>query len=155
VQREVAERLTAPPGSKAYGALSVAVRYRAEAAIVMRVPPGAFYPPPEVESAVVCLEVRPRPAVAVSDERRFFEVVRGAFAQRRKTLRNTLAAALGLAPEAVEAAAARAGVDAGRRGETLALEEFARLAEALPRAPEVTAPRRPEVTAPRRGKKGR
>lgn len=138
VQREVAERLTAPPGGKAYGALSVAVQYRAEASVVMRVPPTAFYPPPDVDSAVILLQVRPGPAVRVRDEVLFFRVVRGAFAQRRKTLRNTLAGALHLAPAAVEAAAGQAGIDHRRRGETLGLEEFARLAETLAGvAPEV------------------
>jgi 16S rRNA (adenine1518-N6/adenine1519-N6)-dimethyltransferase len=138
VQREVAERLTAPPGGKAYGALSVAVQYRAEASVVMRVPPTAFYPPPDVDSAVILLQVRPGPAVRVRDEALFFRVVRGAFAQRRKTLRNTLAGALHVTPAAVEAAAGRAGIDHRRRGETLGLEEFARLAEALAGvAPEV------------------
>jgi len=131
VQREVAQRLAAAPGGKAYGALSVAVQYRAQASLVMRVPPSAFFPPPEVESAVVRLEVRPRPAVAVPDEALFFRVVRAAFAQRRKTLRNTVAGALGLPAPAVEAAARRAGIDPRRRGETLALGEFAALAAAL------------------------
>ncbi|OFX13658.1 MAG: hypothetical protein A2V59_11835 [Armatimonadetes bacterium RBG_19FT_COMBO_69_19] len=138
VQREVAERLTAAPGGKAYGALSVAVQYRAEASIVMRVPPTAFYPPPEVDSAVVLLQVRAHPPVPVGDEALFFRVVRGAFAQRRKTLRNTLAGALRLAPGTVEAAAARAAIDPRRRGETLDLAEFARLADELANAgPEV------------------
>lgn len=131
VQREVAERLTAPPGGRAYGALSVAVQYRAQAAIVARVPPTAFYPPPEVDSAIVRLDVRPDPAVRVTDEAAFFRVVRAAFAQRRKTLRNTLAGGLRLTPQAVEAAAARTGIDPRRRGETLSLEEFARLTDSL------------------------
>lgn len=131
VQREVAERLTATPGGKAYGALSVAVQYRASARLVMRVPKTAFYPPPDVESAVVLLEVRPGPAVHVDDESLFFRVVRGAFAHRRKTLRNTLAGALALDPASVEAASRRAGIDPGRRGETLTLDEFASLAQSL------------------------
>lgn len=131
VQQEVAARLSASPGGRDYGALSVAVQYRAEASVVMRIRPSAFSPPPEVDSAIVLLEVRPRPAVPVADEALFFRVVRAAFAQRRKTLRNTLAATLRLAPDAVEAAARAAGVDPRRRGETLALPEFARLAEVL------------------------
>lgn len=136
VQAEVGERMRADPGSKAYGALTVAVQYRADAARVMRVPPGAFYPPPEVESAVLRLTVLPRPRVAV-DEALFFAVVRAAFGQRRKVLRNALA---GLRPDAgaapvepaqVEEACRRAGIDPRRRGETLSLEEFAALADAL------------------------
>lgn len=131
VQQEVAARLAAAPGGRDYGALSVAVQYRAAASVVMRIPPSAFYPPPEVDSAIVLLEVRPGPAVPVSDEALFFRVVRGAFAQRRKTLRNTLAASLALAPATVESAARAAGIDPRRRGETLDLAEFARLAEVL------------------------
>lgn len=131
VQREVADRLAAPPGGRDYGALSVAVQYRAASSIVARVPPAAFFPPPAVESAIVRLEVRPQPAVRVTDEALFFRVVRAAFAQRRKTLRNTLAAGLRLPPQLVASAAARAGVDPQRRAETLALEEFARLTDSL------------------------
>lgn len=131
VQREVAERLSAAPGGRDYGALSVAVQYRAAVSLVMRIPPSAFYPPPEVDSAIVRMEVRARPPVAVADERLFFRVVRAAFAQRRKTLRNTLAASLAIPPQAAEAAAAAAGIDHRRRGETLDLDEFARLAGAL------------------------
>ncbi|MBI3975481.1 MAG: 16S rRNA (adenine(1518)-N(6)/adenine(1519)-N(6))-dimethyltransferase RsmA [Armatimonadetes bacterium] len=137
VQAEVGERMRVDPGSKAYGALTVAVQYRADAARVMRVPPGAFYPPPEVDSAVLRLTVLPRPRVAVADEALFFAVVRAAFGQRRKVLRNALA---GLRPDAgaapvepaqVEEACRRAGIDPRRRGETLSLAEFAALADAL------------------------
>lgn len=131
VQREVAERLAAGAGGKDYGSLSVAVQYRAAARIVMRVPRTAFYPPPDVESAIVSLEVRPKPAVHVDDEAVFFRVVRGAFAHRRKTLRNTLAGALDLEAAIVEAAARRAGIDPARRGETLTLDEFASLSHSL------------------------
>lgn len=131
VQREVAERLAAAAGGKDYGALSVAVQYRAAARIVMRVPSTAFYPPPDVESAVVLLEVRPKPAVHVDDEAVFFRVVRGAFAHRRKTLRNTLAGALDLDPASVEEASRQAGIDPTRRGETLTLDEFASLSQSL------------------------
>jgi len=131
VQREVAERLAAAPGGKDYGALSVAVQYRAAARIVMRVPSTAFYPPPDVESAVVLLEVRPKPAVHVDDEAVFFRVVRGAFAHRRKTLRNTLAGALDLDPAIVDAATKQAGIDPTRRGETLTIDEFASLSQSM------------------------
>jgi len=131
VQREVAQRLAALPGGKDYGALSVAVQYRAEARVVARVPSGAFFPPPDVESAVVVLEPRAVPPVDVGDEGLFFRVVRAAFAQRRKTLRNTLAAGLAVSPAAVEAACRAAGVDAGRRGETLDLAAFAALTRSL------------------------
>ncbi|MCL6637867.1 MAG: 16S rRNA (adenine(1518)-N(6)/adenine(1519)-N(6))-dimethyltransferase RsmA [Alicyclobacillus sp.] len=130
VQREVAERLQAPPASKAYGALSVAVQYRAEVDWLGRVPPGAFIPPPKVESALVRLRVRPQPAVQVEDERLFFRVVRAAFGQRRKTLRNALTG-LGLDKQATQQVLAEAAIDPERRGETLSLSEFAGLAAAL------------------------
>ena len=131
VQREVAERLTASPGTKAYGALSVAVQYRAAADVVARVPPAAFFPRPDVESAVVRLAPHDEPPVEVGDEALFRRVVRAAFAQRRKTLRNTLAAGLLIAPDAAAAACRAAGLDPGRRGETLDLAAFAALARAL------------------------
>ena len=131
VQREVAHRLAALPGTKEYGALSVAVQYRAAARVVARVPPGAFFPPPDVESAVVLLEPRAAPPVEVRDDEAFFRVVRAAFAQRRKTLRNTLAAGLALPPDVVETACRTAGLDPGRRGETLDLAAFAALTRAL------------------------
>jgi 16S rRNA (adenine1518-N6/adenine1519-N6)-dimethyltransferase len=131
VQREVAERLAAAPGTKDYGALSVAVQYRAAARVVARVPRGAFIPRPDVESAVVLLEPYAAPPVAVGDEELFRRVVRAAFAQRRKTLRNTLAAGLALTPDAAAAACRTADLDPGRRGETLDLASFAALTRAL------------------------
>jgi len=107
------------------------VQYRAAARVVARVPPGAFFPPPEVESAVIVLEPRAAPPVDVGDEGVFFRVVRAAFAQRRKTLRNTLAAGLGVPPTVIEAACHAAGVDPRTRGETLDLTAFAALTRAL------------------------
>jgi 16S rRNA (adenine1518-N6/adenine1519-N6)-dimethyltransferase len=131
LQREVAERMAARPGGKAYGPLSVAVQFRAEVAVVGRVPAGAFFPPPDVESAVVRLDARSRPACPVEDAAAFFRVVRAAFGQRRKTLRNALAGGLHLAEASAEAACGRAQIDPRRRGETLTLAEFAALADAL------------------------
>ena len=130
VQKEVAERMTAAPGGKEYGALSVAVQYYTEPAIVRDVPPRSFLPAPEVDSVVIACRVRTQPAPAVKDEKMFFRVVRAAFGQRRKTLGNALKA-LGLAKEKLAQALTAAGVDAGRRGETLSLDEFARLADIL------------------------
>ena len=123
LQREVVDRLTASPGSKDYGALTVLVAMYCDAVRLFDVPPGAFRPAPKVTSSVVRLRMRPEPAVAVPDEALFFRVVRAAFAQRRKTLANNLAAA-GLA-----GLADRAGVDPRRRAETLGLDEFGLLAE--------------------------
>ncbi len=131
VQAEVAERIQAQPGSAAYGALSVAVQFRAEARRVLRVPPGAFVPPPQVHSAVLRLDVLPSPRVRVRDEALFFAVVRAAFGQRRKMLRRALAAAWPSAAQRLPAACAHAGIDPRRRGETLTLADFAALAEAL------------------------
>lgn len=127
VQREVAERMTAAPGSKIYGALSVAVQFRSEARIAFDVPPESFLPSPEVTSSVVVCDVR-KPPFEV-DEEFFTKVVRAAFAQRRKTLANSLAATFERGK--ISAALKSAEIDATRRAETLSLEEFARLATEL------------------------
>lgn len=128
VQKEVAERMVAAPGSRDYGALSVAVQYYTAPEIVLAVKPGSFIPAPAVESAVIRCPVRTAPPVAVTDERAFFRVVRGAFAQRRKTLANALKGA-GISAE-VEDILREAGVDGRRRGETLSMDEFAAIAAA-------------------------
>ncbi|MEW8979507.1 MAG: 16S rRNA (adenine(1518)-N(6)/adenine(1519)-N(6))-dimethyltransferase RsmA [Symbiobacterium sp.] len=129
VQREVADRMVSPPGSKAYGALSVAVQYYTEASIVKRVSRAAFLPQPDVDSAVVRMEVRPEPPVDASPEE-FFRVVKAAFGQRRKSLANALTA-LGVTKDAVQEALQAAGIDGNRRGESLSLEEFAALTRNL------------------------
>ena len=129
VQREVAERMISPPGSKSYGAMSVAVQFRAEPKIIFDVPPNAFLPRPEVTSSVVVCDVRKSP-VEVSDEKFFVKVVRGAFNQRRKTLYNSLAGA-GFLKEKIFKAFEAANIQAERRAETLSIEEFARLADEL------------------------
>jgi 16S rRNA (adenine1518-N6/adenine1519-N6)-dimethyltransferase len=129
VQREVAERLVAPPGGKAYGALSVLWQTWADLALLFTVPPGAFRPPPAVDSAVVRAAFRASPRVPLDDPAGFVRLVKAAFAQRRKTLANALRSgfpALGAATVAQRLAAA--AIDGRRRAETLSLEEFARLA---------------------------
>ena len=129
LQREVAERLVAAPDTEGYGGLSVMLAQHFDVTLVRRVGARAFLPPPRVESALVRLETRATPRVAVADEGHLGRVVRAAFGQRRKTLRNALQTA---APrEAVTAALGAAAIDGQRRGETLALAEFARLADAL------------------------
>jgi 16S rRNA (adenine1518-N6/adenine1519-N6)-dimethyltransferase len=129
LQREVADRLVAAPDSEEYGQLSVMLAQHFDITLVRRVGARAFLPPPRVESALVRLETRAAPRVAVADEGHLGRVVKAAFGQRRKTLRNALSAA---APRpAVEAALAAAAIDGQRRGETLSLAEFARLADAL------------------------
>ena len=122
--------MTAKPGSRIYGALSVAVQYYTEPEIVLDVPPRSFIPAPEVMSVVVSCRVRKEPAVAVRDEKLFFRVVKAAFGQRRKTLMNALKGG-GFQKEAVRDALEQSGIDPTRRGETLTLEEFGRLADAF------------------------
>jgi len=134
VQREVGERLAARPGGRDYGALSVLTQVACQTRLAFLVPPGAFQPPPAVDSAVVHLRVRAEPPVPIQDRARFRQVVRAAFAQRRKNLANALAAGLGLPVERARALVAAAGLAPCRRAETLALAEFARLAAAPPGA---------------------
>ena len=131
LQLEVAERVAAPPGGKTYGSLSVLTQLYCDVRIALRVPPGAFRPPPKVDSAVLHLRPLPAPRVDVGDEARFHAVVRAAFAQRRKTLANALAAGLALSVGTAREAATSAGVDPGRRAETLDIKEFAALARRL------------------------
>ena len=130
VQKEVAVRMTARPGSKDYGALSIAVQYYTDAHIVMDVPPRAFMPAPEVTSAVIVCRVRETPSVCPTDEKLFFRLVRAAFGQRRKTLLNALTGA-GLTKELCRAGLAAAGLAASIRGEQLSLADFARLSDAV------------------------
>ncbi|MBI1734225.1 MAG: ribosomal RNA small subunit methyltransferase A [Candidatus Rokubacteria bacterium] len=127
LQLEVAERLAAAPGGKTYGSLSILTQLYCDVRTAFRVPPGAFRPPPKVDSAVVHLRVLREPRVALADERRFHAVVRASFAQRRKMLANGLAGSLGLPVEQVRQAVEAAGIDPTRRAETLTIEEFARL----------------------------
>jgi 16S rRNA (adenine1518-N6/adenine1519-N6)-dimethyltransferase len=129
LQKEVADRITAEPGGKEYGYLSVMVQYYCVATKLFEVPPSAFTPEPKVNSAVIRLRVREQPAVNVADERKFFSLVRACFAQRRKTILNNLkaAAASQLFSNDVQLALEAASVAAQRRAETLSLEEFAML----------------------------
>lgn len=132
LQREVAERLVASPGGKAYGALSVLWQTWADLGLLCIVPPTAFRPPPAVESAVVHVTFRARPRIPLADAGAFVRVVKAAFAHRRKTLTNALRMGLpGLPPEAVGTALEAASIARGRRAESLSLEEFARLARFL------------------------
>ena len=125
VQREVAERMTAVPNSKIYGALSVAVQLRSQPRIAFDVPPESFLPPPEITSSVVVCDVR-KPPFEIVDEEFFTKVVRAAFAQRRKTLLNSLTAS-GFNREKILAS----GIDSSLRAENLSLEDFAKLSAAL------------------------
>lgn len=129
VQKEVAERMVAPPGGKDYGALSVAVQYYTEPKVSFLVPPGSFLPPPAVESAVIRCLVRGEPPVNIKSEKTFFRVVKAAFSQRRKTLANALKAG-GVPAQDLPEILAAAEIDGARRGETLSLSEFASIADA-------------------------
>lgn len=133
VQREVADRMQVGPGTKDYGALSLAVQYYAKPYIVANVPPNCFMPRPKVGSAVIRLERYEEPPVKVKDEKLMFRIIRASFNQRRKTLANGLknSAELDFTKEEIAAAIACIGKDPGVRGETLTLEEFARLADEL------------------------
>ncbi|WP_214627121.1 16S rRNA (adenine(1518)-N(6)/adenine(1519)-N(6))-dimethyltransferase RsmA [Paenibacillus agaridevorans] len=132
IQKEVAQRMAAKPGGKEYGSLSVAVQYYCVPELVCTVPHTVFIPQPNVDSAVIKLTVREKPAVDVPDEAFFFRVVQASFAQRRKTLANNLTAFVGKENrEALGGLLGGIGIDPGRRGETLSLEEFARLSRAL------------------------
>jgi 16S rRNA (adenine1518-N6/adenine1519-N6)-dimethyltransferase len=130
VQREVAERLAARPGTAEWGILSVLLQREADVSIERIVPPGAFLPPPKVDSAVLCAIFRPA-TDDVRDAARFRRLVKAGFAQRRKTLRNALDAARIAEPGALAAALAAAEIDPGRRGETLTVAEWAALDRAL------------------------
>ena len=130
VQREVGERLAAGSGDEAYGAVSVRVAYRAEASVVRRVPASVFWPRPAVDSVLVRIARRDEPAVAM-DPVRLFRVVDEGFAERRKTMRNALRR-LGLGAEEAASVLTRCGLEPNVRAERLSLEDFARLAEAVP-----------------------
>ncbi len=128
VQREVAARICAPPGKMSL--LSVSVQVFGEAQTLFRLPRGAFYPPPEVESAVVRVEVYPQPRVPEAALPAFFRLAKAAFAQRRKTLRNTLAGGLGLSKAQAEALLRQAHIEPSRRAETLSMDEWVALTQA-------------------------
>ena len=126
VQKEVAERMTAAPGGKEYGALSVAMQYYTEPELAFIVPPDCFIPRPSVDSAVVVCKNRTTPPVDVCDEKLFFKVVKAAFSLRRKMLSNALKN-MGITAQQAQEWLALAGIDPKRRGETLSLQDFANL----------------------------
>lgn len=133
-QKEVGDRLAAMPGTRDYGILSVFCQLWYDIRRVTLVPPGAFYPPPKVTSVVLSFEPLLHPRVEIDDEDFFRRVVKGAFAQRRKTLRNSLLGS-GFDARTVDRALGTAGIDPVRRGETLSLADFARLAKELKTEP--------------------
>ena len=137
LQKEVGDRISAKPGTKEYGSLSIAIQYYTKAETVMIVPKTVFMPQPNVDSAVIRLTRRDKPAVEVENEAFFFEVARMSFAQRRKTIMNNLTNGLPDGKgrkEDIAKALSEAGINPSRRGETLSLEEFGALSDALFRA---------------------
>lgn len=144
MQKEVADRISAKPSTKAYGSLSIAVQYFMEASIAFIVPKTVFIPQPNVDSAIVKLTKRATPAVAVTSEKEFFKLTKASFQLRRKTLWNNLTHYYGKDEQTVawlKAALVEAEIDPSRRGETLSLEEFARLSNQL----EATRPSKDEA----------
>lgn len=133
VQREVADRIVAAPGTKEYGALSVNVQAVAKPKFLFRVAPGAFHPPPKVESAVVRIEPRPDPVVPPEREAAFQRFVIDAFGMRRKQMQRILRSLWGVSTEESDAILAGAGIDPAARPETLSCDEFARLLASGPR----------------------
>lgn len=134
MQKEVADRITAKPGTKAYGSLSIAIQYYCTAEVAMIVPKTVFMPQPNVDSAVIRLIRHENPPVEVIDEDFLFEVSRASFAQRRKTILNNLQNGLPNGKQKKDEiirALEQVGVEPTRRGETLSIEEFGRLADAL------------------------
>jgi 16S rRNA (adenine1518-N6/adenine1519-N6)-dimethyltransferase len=131
LQREVAERMAAPSGGKEYGPLSIFVQMFLDVSIRFFIKPSAFFPPPKIESAVVHMVWKEKPRVEQKDEEWFKKVVRACFGYRRKTLLNALKHSELFLHESPESKMERAGIDPQRRPETLSIEEFVRLAEAL------------------------
>lgn len=137
MQKEVASRISASPRTKAYGSLSIAVQYYMDAEVAFTVPKTVFVPQPNVESAIIKLTRKADATHQITDEQLFFRLVRSAFVQRRKTLWNNLLVAFGREDkmkEKLESALQKAEIDPKRRGETLSIDEFAKLADALSEA---------------------
>lgn len=133
VQKEVAQRIVAPPGGKDYGALSIAAQYYAHPKVIAEVGAENFIPRPKVDSTVICLSLLGPPRVIVEDEKFFFSVVKAAFAQRRKTLSNALcnSGIIGLSKEQLKQVFLEVNIDENIRGERLSIEQFAELAKSL------------------------
>ncbi len=131
VQKEAADRLCAAVGSRAAGAVTVAVNYYAEAQTLFGVPRGSFMPPPNVDSAVIKLTLRDKPPIEVADEKLFFKIVKACFAQRRKILLNTVCNTLGIEKDLLRKALIEAGISETVRGEALTMQELAALANAI------------------------
>lgn len=131
MQKEVADRIKAKPGTKDYGALSVAVQYYCETVNICNVPKEVFVPKPQVDSAVLRLDIRKEAVVKIRDKDKFFKVVKAGFGMRRKTLKNSLMGVNGITKDIVRESLDAAGIDPMRRAETLTLGEFAELSDCI------------------------
>ena len=130
-QKEVADRMKASPGGKDYGALSIMVQYRCDVEAVAKISKEAFYPVPKVDSAIINFRIRANRSVEVKDEKNFFRCIRAGFGQRRKTLVNAMSAGMGIPKTEMDNILREAGIDPGRRAETLYAEEFARISDVM------------------------
>lgn len=131
VQKEVAQRLNAKPNTKEYSSISLAVQYRADTKIAMIVPSTVFMPRPKVDSAVIELNILEKPRIKVLDEKMLFNVIRGSFGQRRKTILNSLSSNLNYSKDIVKTVLENANINPGIRGEALSLEEFGRISDEM------------------------
>lgn len=131
IQKEVAERLGAEPGNKDYGAITLSINYYSDANIVMTVPASCFMPRPNVDSAVIRIDIYDKPPVATKDEVKMFKVIKAAFSQRRKTLVNSVSSSTDIAKETILKSLNEMGLSESVRGETLSLEQFAELSDRI------------------------
>jgi len=131
VQKEMAQRLNSKPGTKNYGAITLAVQYRADTNIAMIVPNSVFMPKPKVDSAVIEFKILPKPRIDVCDEKMLFKVIKASFAQRRKTILNGLSNSLNFSKDIINESLVSAGINPGIRGEKLTLEEFGRISDEI------------------------
>lgn len=131
IQKEVAERLGAEPGNKDYGAITLSINYYSDANIVMTVPASCFMPRPNVDSAVIRMDIYDKPPVATKDEVKIFKVIKAAFSQRRKTLVNSVSSSTDIAKETILKSLDEMGLSESVRGETLSLEQFAELSDRI------------------------
>ena len=131
IQKEVAERLGAEPGNRDYGAITLSINYYSDANIVMTVPASCFMPRPNVDSAVIRMDIYDKPPVATKDEVKMFKVIKAAFSQRRKTLVNSVSSSTDIAKETILKSLNEMGLSESVRGETLSLEQFAELSDRI------------------------
>lgn len=131
VQREAAQRLCAPVGSRLSGAVTVAVDYYADAKKLFDVSAGSFMPAPKVDSSVIRMDIRPEPENPVSNEKLFFKMVHAAFGQRRKTASNSISSGMGVSKETVAKAIEECGLEPSVRAETLGMAQLAALSEKI------------------------